>query len=84
MTPVTPTQARQNLFNLLKRSIKGHIPIKISCKIGNALLISEDDYESLLETLELLSTPGMVKSIQEAKEDIKAGRTKSLKEVFGR
>ena len=84
MTPVTPTQARQNLFHLLKRSIKGHVPIKISCKIGNALLISEEDYESLLETLELLSTPGMLKSIQEAKEDIKAGRTKSLKDVFGR
>ena len=47
-------------------------------------MISEEDYEILLETLELLSTPGMVQSIQEARADIKTGRTKSLKEVFGR
>ena len=52
--------------------------------MGNALLISEMDYEGLLETLELLSTPGMLKSIQEAKEDIKTGRTKSIKDIFGR
>lgn len=83
MTSFTASEARQKLFELLKKSAKGHAPIRITSKTGDAVLISEEDYESLLETLELLSTPGMLKSIQEAKEDIKAGRTKPLKEIFG-
>lgn len=41
------------------------------------------DDANLQETLELLSIPGMLESIREAKEDIKAGRTYSLGEVFG-
>ena len=84
MTSVTASQARQRLFELLKRSVKGHLTIQITSKNGDAVLISQEDYESLLETLELLSTPGLLKSIREAKEDIKTGRVKSLKDVFGR
>ena len=80
---VTATEARQNLFMLVRRSIKGHIPVKITSKEGDAVLVSEADYEGLLETLELLSVPGMRKSIQEARADIRAGRTKALKEIFG-
>ena len=84
MTTWTATQARQNLFDLVKKSTRSHLPVRITSKSGDVVLVSERDYESLLETLELLSMPGMAKSIQEAREDIKAGRTKSLKEVFGR
>ena len=84
MTTLTATAARQALFSLLEKSIKGHAPIRITSKSGDAVLISGEDYESLLETLELLSTPGMLKSIREARADIKAGRTKTLKQVFGR
>ncbi len=81
---ISATAARQNFFSLVKKSLKGHAVIKIASKEGNAVLISEEDYESLLETLELLSKPGFKKSIQEARADIRAGRTKSLKEIFGR
>ena len=84
VTTLTATKARQNLFDLLKKSVKGHVPIRITSKSGDAVLMSEEDYESLLETLELLSETGMAKSIKEARADIKAGRTRSLKEVFGR
>ena len=84
MTTLTATKARQNLFGVLKKSIKGHVAVKITSKEGDAVLISEEDYEGLMETLELLSMPGMAKSIREAQKDVKAGRTKSLKEVFGR
>ena len=80
---ITATAARQHLFQLLRKSVKGHVPVKITCKEGDAVIISEEDYEGLLETLELLSLPGMRKSIREAKADIRAGRTKSLKAVFG-
>ena len=80
---ITATEARQHLFQLLRKSAKGHVPVKISYKDGDVVIISEEDYEGLLETLELLSVPGMRKSIREAKADIKTGRTKSLKEIFG-
>ncbi len=80
---VTATEARQNLFQLVKKSVKGHVPVKITSKEGDAMLVSGKDYEGLLETLELLSVPGMRKSIHEARADIRAGRTKSLKEIFG-
>ena len=80
---VTATEARQNLFKLVRKSVKGHVPVKITSREGDAVLVSEEDYEGLLETLELLSVPGMRKSIQEARADIRAGRTRSLKEIFG-
>ena len=80
---ITATEARQHLYQLLRKSVKGHVPIKITYREGDALIISEQDYEGLLETLELLSVPGMRKSIREAKADIRAGRTKSLADIFG-
>lgn len=84
MTTLTSTEARQHWFDLLRRSVKGHAPVKITSKNGDAVLISEEDYEGLIETLELLSTPGMAKSIRAAKKDIKTGRTKSMEDIFGR
>ncbi|HLD50663.1 MAG TPA: type II toxin-antitoxin system Phd/YefM family antitoxin [bacterium] len=84
MTTLTATQARQNLFELVKKSVKGHAPVKITSKNGDVVMISEEDYEALLETLELLSKKGMLKSVWQAKADIKAGRTRSLKDVFGK
>ena len=80
---ITATEARQHLYQLLRKSVKGHVPIKITYRDGDAVIISEEDYEGLLETLELLSVPGMRKSIREARADIRAGRTKSLKDIFG-
>jgi len=81
---LTTTQARRNLFMLVKKSVKGHVPVRISSPAGDVVLISQEDYEGLLETLELLSMPGVLKSIQEARAGIKTGRTKSLREIFGR
>ena len=80
---ITATAARQHLYQLLRKSVKGHVPIKITSKDGDAIILSGEDYEGLLETLELLSVPGMRKSIREARADIRAGRTKSLNDVFG-
>jgi len=84
MTTLTVTEARQDFFRVVEKSVKSNAPIRITSKSGDVLIVSEEDYDNLLEKLELLSTPGMVKSIRQAKADIKAGRTKSLKEVFGR
>lgn len=83
MKTLTAADARNDLFGLLKNSVKEHRIYRISAKEGDAILLSEKDYENLLETLELLSTPGMLKSIKQAKKEIKEGKVYSIKEVFG-
>ncbi len=83
MKTLSATSARTIWFELLKKSIKAHQMYRITSKEGEAVLLSEEDYESLLETLELLSEPGFAKSIRQARHDIKGGKTYSLKEVFG-
>ena len=83
MKTVTATDARNNLFKLLKGLTKQHRAYRITSKEGDAVLLSEEDYDSLMETLELLSIPGMAKSIQQARKEIKEGKTSSMKEVFG-
>ena len=80
---VTATEARRQLFTLLKGATRGHRQFRITHKEGDVILLSEDDYESLLETLELLSTPGLLKSIQRARREIARGETYSLDEVLG-
>ena len=45
--------------------------------------MSQEDYENLLETLELLSTPGLLKSVRRARREIASGATYSLEEVLG-
>ena len=83
MKTVTATAARKDLFNLLRRSVQGHRQFRIIHKGGAAVVLSQEDYESLLETLELLSTPGLLKSIRQARREIARGETYSMDEVFG-
>jgi antitoxin YefM len=83
MTEVTATEARKELFNLIRRALKAHDPVRIQHREGGVILMSEDDYEGLIETLELLSVDGMRGSIAEAEADIAAGRTVSVEEAFG-
>lgn len=82
MKTYTATDARSNLFKLLKTTIMGHAITRIASKDGAAILISEDDYESLMETAELLSIPGFKKSIEKADREIEKGEMYSLDEVF--
>lgn len=65
MTTLTATEARKNLFNLLDDVSESHDPIQISGKRHSAILISEDDWRAVQETLYLTSIPGMRKSIAE-------------------
>lgn len=83
MNSIPATRARADLFHLLRKTVKGHRQYRITCRDGGAVLLSEEDYESLLETLELLSMPGLLGSIKKAKREIHKGQTYSLEEVFG-
>lgn len=53
------TNFRKNIFGLLEQTIKYNEPVNISTKDGNAVIISEEDYNGLMETLYLNSIPGM-------------------------
>lgn len=64
MHSMTVTQARKQLFKLVRQARDFHKPIHISGKKGGAVLVSEEDWSSIEETLYLLSIPGMRKSIR--------------------
>ena len=57
------TNARANLYNLINMAIDNNEVININTKNGNAVLISEEDYNSLIETLYLSSDPEYKKSL---------------------
>ena len=65
MTTFNATEARSKLYALIDETTETHQPIVITGKRGNAVLLAEDDWKAINETLHLLSTPGMRESIQE-------------------
>ena len=65
MTSITATEARKRLYSLLDDVAASHEPIEITGRRSNAVLVSEDDWRSVQETLHLLSIPGMRESIVE-------------------
>ena len=65
MTAVTVTEARSSLYQLLDSVAASHEPVLITGKRSNAVLIAEDDWRAINETLYLLGIPGMRESIVE-------------------
>ena len=68
MTTLNVTDARSRLYNLIDEASQTHQPIVITGKRGNAVLLSEDDWNAINETLFLLSVPGMRESIRNGME----------------
>ena len=79
MTSLPVTQARSKLYQLLDEAANSHEPIQITGKRSNAILVSEEDWRSIQETLYLISIPGMRESIRKglaeplAKSSLKPG-----------
>jgi prevent-host-death family protein len=65
MPTLTATEARSKLYKLIDETASAHEPILITGKRGNAVLVSEEDWRAIQETLYLLNTPGMRESICE-------------------
>jgi prevent-host-death family protein len=65
MTSITATEARKQLYKLVDEVQESHEPVQITSKRGNAVLIGEDDWRAVQETLYLVSIPGMGESIRE-------------------
>lgn len=64
MTTLTASQARAKLYKLLDETSSSHNPVQITGKRANAVLISEEDWTAIQETLYLLAIPKMRESIQ--------------------
>ena len=65
MKTISVTKARSNLYKLLDEAQISGEPIQITGKRNNGVLLSEDDWRAISETLFLLSIPGMRESIRE-------------------
>lgn len=64
MTSITATEARKRLYSLVDDVAESHEPIQIAGKRNSAVLISEEDWRAIQETLYLSSIPGMRASIR--------------------
>lgn len=65
MTAITASQARANLYRLIDEAASSHEPLLITGKRNKAVLIAEEDWRAIQETLFLTSVPGMRESIRE-------------------
>jgi prevent-host-death family protein len=65
MKVVSATAARANMYKLIDEAASSHEPVCITGKRGNAVLLSEEDWRAVSETLYLLSLPGMRESVLE-------------------
>jgi len=69
MSVMTASDARSNLYRLIDQTNESHEPVIISGKRNNAVLVSEEDWKAIQETLFLISIPGMKESILEGMKE---------------
>ncbi len=65
MQTLSASNARTNLYRLIDEAASSHQPVTITGKRNNAVLVSEDDWAAIQETLFLLSVPNMRESLRE-------------------
>ena len=69
MDTISASEARARLYNLIDEAAASHVPVTITGKRNNAVLVSAEDWASIQETLYLLSVPGMRESIIAARAE---------------
>lgn len=65
MNSLNASEAREKLYRLLDELSDAHAPVLITGPRSNAVLVAEEDWNAIQETLHLLSLPGMRESIRE-------------------
>jgi prevent-host-death family protein len=84
MEKITITEARNKFMKLPDRAAK-HEVLAVTRKNKEVMAVmSWELYEGLIETLEILSDPTLMKQLKMGIEDVKAGRTYSLKDAYER
>ncbi|MFF1697089.1 type II toxin-antitoxin system Phd/YefM family antitoxin [Streptomyces sp. NPDC058257] len=70
---ISASEARKDLFALIKRVNDDHTPVRISSKSGDAVMMSAEDYDSWQETVYLLRSPANAQNLMEAVARDRAG-----------
>ena len=83
MSRVTATDARRDFFEIVKGATEKHEVYRIQHRNGSVVLLSENDYDNLMESLELLSIPGFRESLKKSAKQVERGETVSLDDAFG-
>jgi antitoxin YefM len=74
MATMTASRARKELFPLLSRVNADRDVVRITSKAGNGVLLSEDEFDALLTTRYLFSTPANAEHLMASLDDARAGR----------
>lgn len=69
MTTITATNLRKNIFELLSNTAKYNEILNVTTKDGSVVIMSEDDYQGLIETVYLYSQPKVINEILKAKAE---------------
>ena len=78
---ITASEARSDLFGLIERVNLDQTEVEITSKRGSAVLMSKDEYDSLLETLEILADEELLADLDASEHDVAAGETTGWIEV---
>jgi len=84
MNSVLPlTEARNKFAELIDEASKMFARFTIT-RNGKpeAVIMSKDEYDALIDTIEILSNPDTIASIRRGEKDVKAGRVKPLEDVI--
>ncbi len=73
MTAITATDARKSLFGLIQQVNDDHTAVEVVSRHGNAVIMSKDDYDAMIETAYLLRTPANAERLLEAIERVRRG-----------
>ncbi|MER7735363.1 type II toxin-antitoxin system Phd/YefM family antitoxin [Streptomyces erythrochromogenes] len=79
--PISASEARKTLFPLIERVNDDHVPVRISSKSGDAVLMSAADYDSWQETVYLLRSPANARRLMEAVARDKEGAASVVKSM---
>ena len=80
MTNINITNFRKDIYALLEQTINYNEPINISTKNGNAVVLSEEDYNSLIETLYITSVPNLKEELIKRNLNVKISIDGGIKE----
>ena len=78
---ISASEARSRLFPLIQQVNNDHVPVRISSKGGDAVLMSADDFDSWQETIYLLRPPANARRLMEAVARDKAGQSAVVKTI---
>ena len=81
---ITATNARKDFFEIVKGATERHQVYRVQHRKGSVVILSEEEYDSLIETLSLLSIPGFSDRLKKSVRQMNKGETVSFEEVFNK